>query len=488
MNRRHFFERILNGEDSPRLQVSAGLEPYLPNIPLSRADAVHLLGRTTFGGTLADVDKAATMTPGAAVDALFVSSSSVPPPVWSTVDPATENFPDAQARQSEYYKRYYETQQWWFARMRSGAFSIQERLTLFWHSFLCSDYVKVYYPQYLLAQNQLFRSNAWGNVKSLIRSLVSDPAMLIYLDNVVSIKGNPNENFARELLELFSLGVNNYTEADVVEASRALTGWRIKGMRGEFYPEYWDNTTKTFMGKTGALTTDDIINTIFEKDACAAYFARRLYKAFVYDVPDEKIVTELAQVLRANNYELRPTLSVLLKSAHFFDKEFRGSLIKSPIEFVAGLQRQLGYNDVPDQYSVSAASALSLELLNPPTVEGWKGGHLWLNTNLYPLRQRIVEAMVEGKRQDTNAAFAKKPDVIAFARTFARVNTAADFVSDVASFLLSMPVGPKEHEFLLESLLQGARDYEWNIQMPNAEFRVRELLKAVMTLPEYQLS
>ncbi|MFM7773413.1 MAG: DUF1800 family protein, partial [Candidatus Kapaibacterium sp.] len=120
MNRRHFFERILNGEDSPRLQVSAGLEPYLPNIPLSRADAVHLLGRTTFGGTPADVDKAATMTPGAAVDALFVSSSSVPPPVWSTVDPATENFPDTQARQSEYYKRYYETQQWWFARMRSG--------------------------------------------------------------------------------------------------------------------------------------------------------------------------------------------------------------------------------------------------------------------------------------------------------------------------------------------------------------------------------
>ncbi|MFN4769398.1 MAG: DUF1800 family protein [Candidatus Kapaibacterium sp.] len=487
MNRRHFFERILLGDESPQMQVSSGLEPYKPTEKLSREDAVHLLGRTTFGATFADVDKAVTMTTSQAVDALFVSASALPPPSWSSVDPATENFPDAQARQSEYYKRYYQTQQWWFARIRTSPFSIQEKLTLFWHSFLSSDYIKVYIPQYMVVQNQLFRTNAWGNIKTLVRSLVSDPAMLIYLDNVVSIKGNPNENFARELLELFSLGVNNYTEEDVVESARALTGWRIKGLRGEFYQEYWDNTTKTFMGKTGPLNADDIVNTIFEKDACALYFARRLYKAFVYDVPDEKLVAELAQVLRSNNYELKPTLSVLLKSAHFFDREFRGSLIKSPIEFVAGLQRQLAYSEVPDVYSVSAATALNLELLNPPTVEGWKGGHLWLNTNLYPLRQRIVEAVVEGKRQDTNASFAKKPDVIAFSNQFATVNNAANFVRDVAAFLVTTPIGPKEHEFLLESLLQGARDYEWNITMPNAEFRVRELLKAVMTLPEYQL-
>ena len=371
--------------------------------------------------------------------------------------------------------------------MRTGSFSIQEKLTLFWHSFLCSDFLKVYTPQYLVVQNQLFRANAWGNIKTIIRALVADPAMLIYLDNVVSIKGNPNENFARELLELFTLGVNNYSETDIVEAARALTGWRIKNLRGEFYPEYWDNTSKTFMGKSGALNADDIVNTIFEKDACALYFARRLYKAFVYDTPDDAIVSQLATILRDNNYELKPTLSVLLKSAHFFDKEFRGALVKSPIEFMAGLQRQLAYNDVPDVYSVSVGTSLNLELMNPPTVEGWKGGHLWLNTNLYPLRQRIVEAVVEGKRQDTNASFAKKPDVIAFAQQFTNVNKAADFVRDVAEFLLSTAVGPKEQDFLLESLLQGARDYEWNISMPNAEFRVRELLKAVMTLPEYQL-
>lgn len=486
MNRRVFLESILHGDDSPRVQATGGLEPYDPSSTLSRADAVHLLGRTTFGATWADVESAMKMTPGAAVDALF-TSVPVTPPSWSSIDPAKENFPDVQARQSEYYKRYYESQQWWFARMRTGAFSIQEKLTLFWHSFLCSDFLKVYTPQYLIVQNQLFRTNAWGNVKTLIRALVADPAMLIYLDNVVSIKGNPNENFARELLELFTLGVNNYSEADIVEAARALTGWRIKGLRGEFYPEYWDNTSKTFMGKSGPLNADDIVNTIFERDACATYFARRLYKAFVYDTPDEAIVSRLAQVLRDNNYELKPTLSVLLKSAHFFDKEFRGALVKSPIEFMAGLQRQLGYQDVPDVYSVSAAAALNLELMNPPTVEGWKGGHLWLNTNLYPLRQRIVEAMVEGKRQDTNAAFAKKPDVVAFAKQFASVDKAADFVKDVAEFLLATRVGPKEVEFLLESLLQGARDYEWNIQMPNAEFRLRELLKAVMTLPEYQL-
>ncbi len=486
MNRRVFLQRVINGE-AGALRISSGLTPYKAGENLSREDALHLLGRTTFGVTSDDLARAMTMKPAEAVAALFSGNQSPTPPTWANIDPDGENFSNPQDRQQEYYRRYADMQTWWIQQMRSSSFSILEKLTLFWHSFLCSDYLKVYYPQYMFVQNDLFRKNAWGNIHTLIRALVADPAMLVYLDNLYSIKGNPNENFARELMELFSLGVNNYTEHDIVEAARALTGWRIKGLKGEFHSEYWDNTDKTFMNKTGAFAADDIVNIIFQQDACARYYARRVYMYFVYDVPDEDIVSQLATILKQNNYELKPMLVALLSSEHFFDAQRRGALLKSPIDFVVGATRQLSYTSPTNAYLSTMSSALNLELINPPNVEGWKGGHLWLNTNLYPLRQRIVSSMIEGKRQDNNQAFGFAFNVVAFAKTFSTVAVASDFVKDVSRYLLSFEPGPKEHAILLEALLQGAKDYEWSITMANVEFRLREFLKAVMTLPEYQL-
>ncbi len=486
MNRRQFFQRVMNGE-SDALVLSSGLEPYKSGEKLSHADAVHLLTRSTFGATHNDVTAAMQLSAQEAVAALFATQSAAIAPSWASIDPDTENFSNPLDRQQEYYRRYYDLQAWWVKRMRSSQFSIQEKLTLFWHSFLCSDYVKVYYPQYMYVQNDLFRTHAWGNVKTLIRALVADPAMLIYLDNVYSIKGNPNENFARELMELFSLGVNNYTEHDIVEAARALTGWRIKGLKGEFHQEYWDSSQKTFMNQSGAFTADDIVNIIFQQEACAKYFARRIYKYFVYDTPDEAIVDQLAAILYQNNFDLKPMLSTLLSSAHFFDAQLRGAIVKTPIDFMVGLMRQMNYAAPPDSYVVTMGTALNQELLYPPNVEGWKGAHLWLNTNLYPLRQRTVEATIESKRQDTNAAFTATLDVVAFAKRFSSVAVADDFVTEVSRFLLPIEPGPKEHALLVEALLQGAKDYEWSITMTNVEFRLKEFLKALMTLPEYQL-
>ncbi len=487
MNRRDFLWRIVSHPPGIPLASSSGLDPYKPNERLSQDDALHLLRRTTFGVSRQDLARAQQMTTTEAVQTLFSGNVSPTPPSWARIDPATETFPSPDVRQQVYYQRYAELQQWWLQRMIESGFSILEKLVFFWHNHYCSDYLKVYYPQYMYVQNQTFRQMAWGNVRELARAMVADPAMLIYLDNVASIKGNPNENFARELLELFTLGVNNYTEHDIVEASRALTGWRIQGMRGVFNPQLWDPGTKEFLGRRGNFNADDIIAIIFEQDQAARFIATKVYRAFVYDVPNPEIVEQLAQILKANNYELRPMLEVLFRSEHFFDPVFRGSLIKSPIEFLVGLCRQLSFTALPLDYGIERMAKLTLELLNPPTVEGWKGHHLWLNTNTYPLRERIAEYFADGKRNDNYQNFPTAPDVSSFAQTFSSNAVARDLVRDVAAFLLAIPPGPKTEAYLLDELLLGAPEYEWSLAMPNVELRLRSLLKAIFTLPEYQL-
>ncbi|MCX8051108.1 MAG: DUF1800 domain-containing protein [Chlorobi bacterium] len=487
MNRREFLWRILPHREGQPIATSTGLDPYKPDDVLSEEDALHLLRRTTFGVSRQDVARAQQMTTRQAVQALFSGNLDPTPPAWATVDPLTESFPSADARQQEYYRRYAELQQWWLQLMLGSGFSILEKLVFFWHNHYCSDYLKVYYPQYMYLQNQTFRRMAWGNARELARAMVADPAMLIFLDNVASIKGNPNENFARELLELFTLGVNHYTEHDIVEAARALTGWRIQGMRGVFNPQLWDPGTKEFLGQRGAFNADDIIRIVFEQDQAARFLATKFYRFFVYDVPDPAIVEQLAQILKANDFELRPMLETLLMSEHFFDPAFRGAVIKSPIDFMVGLCRQLSYSDLPLAYGIERMAKLSLELLNPPTVEGWKGHHLWINTNTYPLRERIAEYFADGKRNDNFQNFPTAPDVRAFAQSFPSNGNARQFVRDVARFLLAIEPGPKTLDYLLEQLLLGAPEYEWSLAMSNVELRLRSLLKAIFTLPEYQL-
>lgn len=486
LDRRAFFNRVLLGNEPVPMEILAGLEPYKPNEKLSESDALHLLRRTTFAPSKQDVARAMGMTTTQAVNALFSGNTNPTPPSWANINPDTEQFSNPQARITEYYRRYYELQEWWFDQMVKSSFSIVEKMTFFWHNHFCSDYLKVYYPQYMFQQNALFRQYAWGNFRDLTKAVIADPAMLVYLDNVQSIKGNPNENFSRELLELFTLGVNNYTEQDVVEASRALTGWRINGLKGEFRQQLWDPGDKTFLGQKGTWNADDIVRLIMANEHCAKFIATKLYKYFVYEVPDSTIVNQLAGLIVQNNFDLKPVLTALLSSAHFFDAQLRGAIIKSPLEFMISLPREFGVTDVPASYAITMMTQQTLELLNPPTVEGWKGYHLWINTNTYPLRQRIAEYFIDGRRMD-NRNLPTKPDVVTFAKQFSTVDDPRKFVADVARYVLAIEPGDKTKEVLLEELLQGAPDYEWSITMSGVDFRLRSFLKALLILPEFQL-
>ncbi len=467
------------------LRVEAGLEPYVPSpeVPWDEWSAGHLLRRAGFQCTKAELEWALSRSPQEVVDALL-DDLPLPEPPGQWVNEEPRRPPDATLDA----QRMAELQQWWFRLMVQTGGSLREKMVFFWHNHFTTDKDKVRTPQYHYIQNDTFRRMVWGNIRRLARAMVSDPAMLIYLDNNENMVGAPNENFARELLELFTLGVGNYTEWDVVAATRALTGWRVVGLRSVFVPQRFDDGIKTFLGQTGRWGTDDVIRIIFEQPACARFFARKLYRFFVYAVPDERIVEQLADLLRAYDFELKPVLRVLLGSAHFFDPQFYGAQIKSPLDFVVGLLRQFEI-DHPEAaaYGVRAAAALELELLNPPTVEGWKGHRLWITSMTLPLRQRIAEALIEGQ-SFTGGSLPFRVDAMGFARKFPSRNQARQFVRDVARFLLPFPLAAEQEEVLLQELLQGAAEYEWSIDAPNAEARIRLLLKAIVRLPEYQLT
>ncbi len=475
-------ERVLAGRP---IRVSAGLEPYVPSaeVPWDERSAGHLLRRAGFQCTKAELDWALARSPQEVVEELLEELPLPEPPgQWVSEEPRRP--PDATLDA----QRMAELQRWWFRLMMQTGRSLREKMVFFWHNHFTTDREKVRTPQYHYIQHTTFRRMVWGNIRALTRAMVLDPAMLIYLDNNENMVGAPNENFARELLELFTLGVGNYTEWDVVAATRALTGWRVVGLRSVFVPQRFDDGVKTFLGQTGRWGTDDVIRIIFEQPACARFFARKLYRFFVYAVPDERIVEQLAQLLVAHDFELKPVLRILLSSAHFFDPQFYGAQIKSPLDFMVGLFRQFGI-DHPEApgYGVRAAAALELEVLNPPTVEGWKGHRLWITSMTLPLRQRIAEALIEGQSIN-GGTLPFRVDVLQFARQFASHNQARQFVRDVARFLLAFPLSAEQEEGLLQELLQGAAEYEWSLDAPNADARLRLLLKAIVRLPEYQLT
>lgn len=533
MNRRSFFSNALGRSQTPfekavaprPLNVTAGLEPYTQ--PLDRMTALHLLRRTSFMPALGELPFVIGQTAQNVVAALLFegkSESEITTPRAPTWVLETPKQPTTPTEQQDYNKKMNDLGNWWFNSMTASTlpYTLREKMTFFWHNHFPADRQKVQIPHYIYWQNDKFRrhrldgkkaddpriptpTHPFGNLKELTRAMVSDPAMLIYLDNRANQKNRPNENFAREVMELFTLGIGNYTEQDVLEAARTLTGWNIifnrntkeYSLASGFFPALFDTGSKTIFGKTGNFDTDTLLDLIFEKDECAKFFARKLYKFFVYEIPDETIVTQLAQLLKTNNYELKPVLKTLLTSAHFFDEAFFGAQIKSPLDIISGLVRQFNIKNIPARYSNDALRGLSLELFNPPTVEGWKGYHHWINTSTFPLRQRIAEYLMDGKDytgknivtvDDRGNAIPLKVDVLTFAKSFPSKDDAKQLVSDISDFLLPAPLTEKQYDDLLGELLQGTPAYEWNIESELAESRLRMLLKAIVRLPEFQLN
>jgi hypothetical protein len=395
--------------------------------PIGPADwnydfAAHLLERAGFGGTPEEIEALAKMTPAQAVARLVrfegTDASNLPPFEHSGVhDPGLEPFPPSRPAVTDMAKEkgealgikvkpsgnrrlqpivdefFYwlrasvlETNRvayWWANRMLTSPRPLQEKMALFWHGHFASNEAKVRDYRKLLGQLELFQKQGTGNFKDLTLAVARDPAMLSFLDAGVNVKGASNENFAREIMELFTMGVGNYTEKDIREAARAFTGWNYVDVKFVVNKDQHDDGEKTFLGKTGRFDGADVIGIIMEQPVTSEFIAGKIYRFFVRQELSPELQKRLGSLLRQSNYEIAPLLQTIFLSRDFYSPASVGTRIKSPVELAISTYRKLGLKSVPGVPDFnSETSALGQQLFSPPTVAGWAGGQSWITPGL----------------------------------------------------------------------------------------------------------
>ena len=283
----------------------------------------------------------------------------------------------------------------WIEQMVNSEAQLLEKLSLFWHGHFACRVVNIYFQQELI---DIIRANALGNFGDLLRAVSKSPAMLSFLNNQQNRKRQPNENFAREVMELFTMGRGNYREADIKEAARAFTGWGFT-LQGEF--EFRENThddgEKTVLGKTGNFNGDDIIDLLLEQPQTAVFIARKLYRFFVHDVPDENHIGVIAKVFYDSKYDIKKTLTAIFTAPWFYDEKNIGIHIKSPIELWVGIRRILPMTLSNPPTALIFQRALGQILFFPPNVAGWPGGKNWIDSSTLLLRLRLPQMLIAGE-------------------------------------------------------------------------------------------
>lgn len=466
--------------------------------PFGIPEAAHLLHRTTVGPRFDDIEAAAATGLRRQVSVLLRTRGLPPAPAAWVTEPVPDMTGWTQDRidslYSEYWNRRDPLRLWWADVVLDEPVALREQMVLFWHDHFATSIEKVAFPQSMYTQNQLLRRHALGNFKLLVKQIAVDPAMLIWLDGYDNRAGHLNENWGRELLELFTLGVGNYGQDDVVAAARAFTGWTTPdGLKGFYVPAWHDNGQKTFLGRTGNWNGNDIIEIVFQQPETARFLCRKLYRWFIDEYPDEALIEDLAQTLRQSNYEVTPVLRRMFESNRFMDARYRGALITDGVDRSLGSLRALHVTNVDlsepgteqAKWVLFGMGTFGQVLFEPPNVGGWPGYHTWLNSNTLPWRKTLDAAVIDG--QIWGYDLGMKADVLALALSLTNPHDPEQIVSDLALLLFGMPPTEAIRERMLDELLQGAMPWEWSIYDPLAEARLRDLLKLAVRLPDYQL-
>ncbi len=380
------------------------------------AMAAHLLNRAGFGGTPKEIQALADLGLDKAISSLL-DYETIPDPTlnpdWAHPNPAEiiqfrEGIRNAktpedrklvqQQQQRLIQERMMELRGWWLQRMARGPRPFQEKMVLFWHGHFATSIEKVRNPYYMWRQNELFRRVATGNWTYLLTEVGMDPAMLVWLDQAQSRKDHPNENFAREVMELFALGEGHYTEKDITEGARALTGWSLEGEQEQFVyrPRFHDDGEKTFLGRSGNLEPEDVIQTIVAQPQAARFVTAKIWNYFTDQVPSPELTTALAAVLRANGNNFKPFLRVMLRSQEFYGSDIVRNQVKSPVQWLIGSVRMLECDLPPTLISWGMIRQLGQDLFAPPNVKGWDGGVTWITTNTLLTRYNDAQSLVEG--------------------------------------------------------------------------------------------
>lgn len=371
-------------------------------------DARHLLARTGFGGAPTEIRRLAALSRETAVDQLLGNASpeamTNPPRDVLTALPPVAGMRGMTAEQKKAFNRErredaFKLKGWWYQELLTTPSPLTERMTLFWHNHFTSSFHKVKWPALLYHQNVLLRHHAMGSFRDLLFQVSKDPAMMLYLDTQTNHKDHPNENFARELFELFTLGEGRYTEQDVKEAARAFTGWRVAKRHGAgfaFNRHQHDDGVKHVLGKTGTFGGDDILAMALNQQACATYLTRKLWREFVSDRPDPQEVERLAGQFRFSGYQVKPLLRELFTSPHFWAPENRGVLVKSPVELLVGTSRLLNLPINDTTMLAKYGRRLGQDLFDPPNVKGWPGGTRWITAATLLNRWQLLQRGLRG--------------------------------------------------------------------------------------------
>lgn len=490
--------------------------PELPRNEWTAARAGHLLNRAGFGGSPEEIRNASQLAPAEVVDRL-VEFSAIPelfsPPEWTQTAEAAAR-PDLRAlrhlSEEERQLRHREERQlqhnrvvqlrgWWLRRMRHTERPLQEKLTLFWHGHFATSFEKVRFAYPLYRQNETLRSLAAGNYEALVVAIAQDPAMLIYLDNAESRPAHPNENFARELMELFTLGEGAYTEADIQAAARCFCGWTLHPDAFRFVdlPSLRDTGGKALFGRTGNRTGEDAIRLILEQRSAAPFICRKLWEYFCYPDPEPGLIERLAAELKKNRFELKPVLRNIFRSRAFYSARAVRTQIKSPVQWLVNAARSLKADLPEDKLAAHITGALGQHLFAPPNVKGWPGGFTWITVDTLLKRYNLAGFLVKGGRgmaaergldavsggDPMIQALMRMPPVVDPARAIPDEERADPdrLVRYLEWLLFQAPLQDTEKGAVKDYLARRAAG-------PLTDPQVRDLLHIMMSTPHYQLT
>lgn len=501
-----------------KAQVAANLEP-LPEAAWDYAKARHLLFRAGFGGSPAEVEKLHAMGLRKAVDYLvdyhLIPDVHVPlasglegldPPSLVKTSPQDKAKLLGDKKRKNDVQNMQELRRWWANKMVQSPRPLEEKLVLFWHGIFATEWRTVRNAMSMSLQNQLFREHAAGNYGKLLHAIIYDAAMLRYLDNNTNKKGKPNENLAREIMELFSMGESQgYTEKDVQQGARALTGYTFDGktLEPKFIAKEHDDGDITIFGKTQKFNGDQFVDLILEQPATSRFIAYRLFNYFVYDEPSQELIGQLATVLKDGKYEIKPFLRTVFLSREFYSPKAMGTHHKSPAQLVVGTLRILGIKEVNGESLVQAMRNMNQDLFDPPNVKGWDGGEAWINsvtlfarnnftTNLVSrgLSTKPVKSAEKGEKGDKKG----KPVLPVLKLDFVgalkdqKIDTAAAVVDFWVRALLAVPLNEQNRARLVAALGELPPPDQWGQRKDEINRKIGNLLIIIMSLPEYQLA
>ncbi len=538
-------------------RVLSGISPYTG--PWTTNEVIHLLKRTMFGAVKADVDFFGAMTMSQAVDYLLnisVAQTQPSPPLKNYNNSVTPNDLDAAIPAGQTWvnintndggvesARVYSFKNWWMGQMVSQERNILEKMTLFWSNHFSTEADVISRAIWIYQINAVIRKNAVGNFRQFVQEITTSTGMLRYQNGYLNTNTAPDENYGRELQELFTIGkgadnaTQGYSEADVKAAARVLTGWQVNGTTNTSYftssrhdtankqfSSFYNNTVIT--GRSGATAGDleiaDLLNMIFATNDSAMHICRKLYRWFVYYTIDAatetNVIAPLAQIFRSNNYDIKPVLSALFKSQHFYDVLNQGCIIKSPVDLIAGLCREFSVvfpsvtTDYAGAYNTwqllnSLAITFQQNIGDPPNVAGWPPYYqapqfheIWINSDTFPKRNQFTDTMLLNGYSRGGKTI--KIDPTLFAKSLPAPGDPNKLISDSIIYLFRLPLTQSSMDQLKKDIILGGQtsDYYWTnawtawITNPNdvvnaniVKTKLRDLYQYLMKLAEYQLS